>query len=300
VTSNRDQDFIILKKDDHWVISFFAMASPCEILVKCSNKSEAGKLASLAFHETRRIEKKYSRYRNNNIVYAINNSRGKAVQIDCETAGLLKYADHCFNLSDGLFDVTSGILRGAWTFKGQVINPDKSLIRKLLKHVGWNKVTWDDTRVALQPGMEIDLGGIGKEYAVDKVTNLLFSEFGFSLMVNFGGDIRTICDDANPSTWTIGIENPDQANSPVGEIQLINGAIATSGDAARYCLYKGKRLGHILNPLTGWPAEGAPRSVTVVSDQCLVAGLLATTAILQGSEAEDFLEAQEVTYHCIK
>lgn len=119
-------------------------------------------------------------------------------------------------------------------------------------------------------------------------------------MVNFGGDIRAINKTSDGTNWTIGIENPDQSNSPLGEIKLANGAIATSGDATRYCFYKGKRLGHILNPLTGWPVEDAYRSITVVSDQCIVAGLLATTAILQGGDAEEYLKAQDVTYHCIR
>ena len=297
--SKPSDEYTVRKKDDYWVIAYSAMASPCEILVRCDSDSEAGQLASLAFTETRRIEQKYSRYRDDNIIYAINNSEGKTVEIDEETVRIFRYAEQCFQLSEGQFDVTSGILRRAWTFKGQAVNPDQDKIKSLLKLVGWDKVRWDEHSITLKPDMEIDLGGIGKEYAVDVVAGKLFNESGCSLMVNFGGDIRTICHDGDAAAWTVGIENPDRANSPVGEIQMANGAIATSGDAARFCLYRGKRLGHILNPLTGWPVEGAPRSVTVISEQCLVAGYLATTAILQGPHAEDYLKAQDVQYHCI-
>lgn len=136
MTFNQDQDYIISRKDEYWTIAFSAMASPCEILVKCEHESEAGQLASLAFYKTKHIEIKYSRYRDDNIIYDINNSKGKAVEIDEETANLLKFADQCFDLSDGLFDITSGILRRAWKFKGQAINPDKKLIKELLESVG--------------------------------------------------------------------------------------------------------------------------------------------------------------------
>jgi len=118
-------------------------------------------------------------------------------------------------------------------------------------------------------------------------------------MVNFGGDIRAIGVADGDDPWDIGVENPDWENSALGLVELREGAVATSGNSRRFCYVDGRKLGHILNPLTGWPVEGAPRSVTVVGDYCLEAGLLATLAILHGREAEEFLHAQDVTSHCV-
>ena len=288
------------RAEEHWLIRFSAMASPCEVLIRCNNRSDAEDLASLSFAETKRIEQKFSRYRDDNIVYEINNSDGAAIEVDEEMARLLDYADHIYKLSGGLFDITSGVLRRAWRFDGSRAKPDNALIKSLLAKVGWDKVSWDGKNFGMLPGMEIDLGGVGKEYAVDLVAEMLHKACGLTLMVNFGGDIRAITADIEPVPWVVGVENPKQEKTAVGQINLTNGGVATSGDLRRFCMVDGVRLGHILNPRTGWPVSGAPRSVTVIGNYCVEAGLLATLAMLQGPEAEKFLEEQDAPCHCIR
>jgi thiamine biosynthesis lipoprotein len=276
------------------------MASPCEILVRSDDRSEVERLASLAFSETRRIEFTYSRYRDDNIVYRINQGNGKPIAVDDELARLLNYADQCYRLSDGLFDITSGVLRRAWKFDGSTVTPDTALIESLRKRVGWDKVRWDGRSLRLQPGQEIDLGGLGKEYAVDRVAEMLFQASGVSLMVNFGGDIRAIAAEDHRTPWVVGIENPRLQNNAVGQIDLVNGGIATSGDLHRFCYIDGVRMGHILNPRTGWPVADAPRSVTVLANSSVEAGFLATLTMLQGAHAEQFLKDQQISGHCIR
>ena len=297
--SDSGDTYQIVKHDSHWLITFKSMASPCEIFIRCSNKSEAEQLASLAFTETKRIEKTYSRYRDDNIIYAINNSNGASIEIDEELERLLNYAGQCYNLSDGLFDITSGVLRKAWRFDGNEFTPDKKLIESLLEIVGWDKVELNGNSFRMKPGMQIDLGGIGKEYAVDRVAEMLFERSGRPLLVNFGGDMRAITSEKEPVPWIIGIENPEKAKTAVGEIKLTNGGVATSGDLFRFCIVDGVRMGHILNPKTGWPVSRAPRNVTVLGSYCVEAGFLATLAILQGSQAEQFLKSQDAIGHCI-
>ena len=300
MTSEAAQRYSLSRTESHWLIAFSAMAGPCEILARCDSQCETEDLASLAVIETRRIERKFSRYRDDNIIYAINHSAGAPVEVDEELARLLTYADQCYQLSDGLFDITSGVLRRAWKFDCSVRTPDVTLIASLLEQVGWDKVAWDGHTVCLRPGMEIDLGGIGKEYAVDRVTELLSAASGAAFMINFGGDIRGRTTSECPDAWIVGIEDPGREDSAVGEIQLTNGGVATSGDLRRYCIVDGARLGHILNPRTGWPVADAPRSVTVLGSYCAEAGLLATLAMLQGADAERFLEEQGVQAHCIR
>ena len=149
--------------------------------------------------------------------------------------------------------------------------------------------------------MDIDLGGLGKEYAADRVAQLLHEQSGRRLMVNFGGDIRALGSAEHSASWRIGIENPDTEQEPIGEIELYDGGVATSGDARRYCIVDGRRLGHILDSRTGWPVRDAPKSVTILGSFCLEAGFLSTVAMLHGEDAESsFLAAQNVEHHCVR
>ena len=145
--------------------------------------------------------------------------------------------------------------------------------------------------------MEIDLGGIGKEYAVDRAAALLAARTKSSCVVNFGGDIYVGGVRRDGRTWSIGIDDPGRTGkAALYRLDIAGGGLATSGDARRFVRWKGKRLGHILNPTTGWPVLGAPSSVTVVASTCLEAGTLSTLALLQGPEARSFLEQQNVQF----
>ena len=271
------------------------------MLIVTDNTALATKLGQLVQQEAARIENKFSRYRNDNIIHAINHSDGNPVEVDKETADLLDYAQQCYQLSDGLFDITSGILRHAWKFDGSDNIPEQQLIDDLLVHVGWQKLNWRRPVITLQAGMEIDLGGIGKEYAVDRVAKLLRVETDSSCLINFGGDICVTKPRKTGVPWVIGIDgqsNSNQQHSVVPTIQLSKGAIATSGDARRYLVKDGIRYSHILNPKTGWAVTDAPRSVTVAANTCTEAGILSTLALLHGANAEQFLIQQEVQYWC--
>ncbi len=147
--------------------------------------------------------------------------------------------------------------------------------------------------------MQIDLGGIGKEYGVDKAAALLLEQTDVPCLVNFGGDIFAAGVSADTKGWQVGIEAPDSAGRIANRIiRLKNGGLATSGDARRFLLKDGVRYGHILDPTTGWPVTGAPRSITVAADTCTQAGMLATLAMLKGPDADRFLAQQDVQYWC--
>lgn len=275
------------------------MASPCEILVEAKNKAAARELCELGREEAMRIEQKFSRYRDDNIVHRIN-SGGDRIEVDEETARLLDFAGNCYDLSDGWFDVTSGVLRRAWKFidGGQI--PQQQEIERLLPHVGWHKVTWKNPWLTVPAGMEIDLGGIGKEYAVDSTLQLLSRNTDSSFMVNYGGDCHASGPLSDGSPWITGIENPRLPGDASAVIRLKSGALATSGDVFRFIRQDGKRYGHILNPNTGWPNTESPLSVTVAAATCTEAGILSTLAMLQGNDAETFLDRQAVKYWCYR
>lgn len=287
--------------DDYCVGCFSAMASPCEILVDSTDLKLAKKITRLAADEALRIDYKFSRYRDDNIVYRINNSAGGPVEVDAETAQLLDFAGELHQLSDGMFDVTSGVLRKAWQFDGSDHIPDQQLINQLLPNVGWLKLKWVSPVLTMPAGMQIDLGGIGKEYAVDRCTQLIRENCQISCLVNFGGDLAVTGPRQNGQSWKIGIESVEEPGLNSGKVlTLSRGAIATSGGVRRFVIKNGKRYGHILNPKTGWPVERAPRSVTVTAATCTEAGMLATLSMLQGENCESFLDGEGIRYWCLR
>jgi len=291
----------LLRRAGYWEGTFEAMASPCSVLAEVASAAEARRLLDLAHVEALRIEAKFSRYRQVNILHRINSSGGQPIEVDDETALLLDYAAQCHALSQGRFDITSGILRRVWRFDGSDRIPSAESVAALLPWIGWEKVTWRRPHITLPAGMEIDLGGIGKEYAVDRSTLLLAAETQASLLINFGGDLFSTGPRADGHSWRVGLDDPTATGSAsAGEIEIRRGAVATSGDARRYLLKDGIRYGHILDPHTGWPVPDAPHSVTVVANTCLEAGMLATFAMLMGKDAEKFLINQRVTHHVIR
>ncbi len=272
-----------------------AMASPCDVLMEIEDKALAQDVLNAVANEAWRIEGKFSRYKKDNIIFQINNSKGNAVAIDEETMRLLDFANELFEISEGMFDVTSGVLRQLWKFDGSSNVPERKQVKKILKNIGWQNVVRDGGNIALPEGMEIDLGGIGKEYAVDRCVQMARQKTDQSILVNFGGDLAMTATRKNNAFWSVGrlVTGSDEAS---GIFQLYGGAIATSGDANRYLLKDGIRYSHILNPLTGWSIVDAPHTVSVAAATCIEAGMMSTLAMLQGGKAEDFLKLQEVDY----
>lgn len=275
---------------------FRAMASPCEVLVATRSADEARAVAQLARDEALRIEQAYSRYRDDNQIHAINTSEGRPVAVDAELARLLDFAAHCHALSEGLFDVTAGVLRRAWRFEPGAALPTPDAVAALLGRVGWQRVSWRNPVLQMAPGMEIDLGGIGKEYAVDRALERVARISGAACLLNFGGDLRANRPPDGAPAWRIGVETDGRTTGGVPVIALASGACTTSGDTYRHVAQAGRRYGHILDPRTGWPVADAPRSVTVLGATCTETGLLSTLAMLMGSQAEAFLAAQGVVH----
>ena len=273
------------------------MASDCEVRLAGVSAARAQTLAALAIAEVRRIETKYSRYRADSVVSQINTAAGnnKPVSIDAETAQLLAFATQLFELSDGLFDATSGVLRQVWDFKAGR-KPSLQQLAEVLPRIGWNHVQWNDqTARLMQPGMELDFGGFGKEYAADRAATLLMNEGAQHGLVNLGGDIRVIGPQSDGSPWSMGIRHPRQDDAIIASIPISGGALATSGDYERFFVDGGERFCHILNPKTGWPAQHW-QSISVIAPVCVAAGAISTTAMLKGPDAIAFLERQGVSY----
>ena len=276
-------------------LRFSAMASPCEVLFDCSDAELCLPLARVVVDETWRIQNKYNRYDAKSVVSRINTSCGAVIALDQETNALISYADECYRLSEGLFDITSGVLRRIWKFDGSDNIPSDQDINNIKDFIGWQKVVWRKSEIRLPPGMEIDLGGLGKEYAVDSVHAKLIELKAPPFLINFGGDLRVSGPRTDRSSWRVAIEAAHEPGRSEGLVELRRGALTTSGDARRFLVKDGKRYSHILDPRTGRPVVNPPRSVTVAADTCLEAGLLSTLAMLQGERAEYFLDHENLT-----
>jgi thiamine biosynthesis lipoprotein len=283
-----------------WVLTFRAMATPCEVRVETEDRALALCAGEAAMREAVRIERKFSRYRPDSVVGRINAGAGTPFGVDAETAHLLDFSAHCWRISDGLFDITSGVLRRVWTFDGSDKLPARLEVLAARKLVGWRKLRWQDPVILLRDGMEIDLGGVGKEYAVDRALAAARRQIAAPLLVNFGGDLAVSGPRANAERWRVAIESVDRSGAAEAMLEIGAGALATSGDARRYLLKDGVRYSHILDPRSGWPVKDPPRSVTVAAATCLEAGMMATLAMLQGRGAEDFLAREKVRAWCIR
>ena len=230
------------------------------------------------------LEARYSRYRVDSIVSVINQRAGSGVytELDPETQALFDLAGRLWDVSEGLFDITSGPLRQAWDFRAEGC-ADPTRIESALSLVGWEHIEWRESGLRLPtPGMEIDLGGIAKEYAADGAISLMRNLKVTSALIELAGDVATIGDNEDATPWRVGIQDPEGSGS-LCTLQLSNAAIATSGNYARVINYQRRRYGHLLNPKTGWPVEG-PSSVSVLDSHCLTAGAVATVACLHSEE----------------
>ncbi len=277
------------------------MASHCEVRVYAHDESAARSWSDAAISEVRRIETKYSRYRPDSVTSVINRSAGQSpVDVDAETAGLLDFGAQLYKQSGGLFDLSSGVLRRAWDFKSARLPADGAL-DELLPLVGWSKIEWNSQRIFLpRAGMEIDFGGIGKEYAADRAAAMILELGCRHGLVNLGGDVRVVGPHADASPWRVAVQDPRRGpGQTIAYMNVPHGAMATSGDYERYFEHDGLRYSHLLDPRTGWPANHW-RSVSVVAPVCLAAGACATVATLKPiDEALVFLAEQGVRYLAI-
>ena len=238
-----------------------------------------------------RLEARYSRYREDSVISLINARAGTNIftPLDTETEALINLGDQLWQESNGLFDLTSGALRHVWNFQDTPQASPEDLER-WLPMVGWDRVERDNRGIHLpDTGMEIDLGGLAKEYAVDAVIDFLRRHGAVSALVNLAGDIATIGAQQSGEPWQVGIRRPGTTDSIIS-VDLVDSAIATSGTYERMLKSDGRVISHLLNPKTGLPTEG-PESVTVIDRHCLTAGAIATVACLQPAmEATAWLE----------
>jgi thiamine biosynthesis lipoprotein len=267
------------------------MGSPCEIRVFGPSPEANERAAAQASGEIERLERKYTRFRDDSLTARINASAGdrSGIIVDDETAALLDYAEAAWQESDGRFDLTSGVLRRCWNFKSGRL-PTTAQLAAVLECVGWQHVRWERPRLVLERrGMELDFGGVVKEYAADRAAEALRLHGREAALVDLGGDIRVVGPRPGGQPWWVGIRDPRAPERALVSLPMREGAVTTSGDYERFMVVDGVRYAHILDPRTGWPVEGL-RSVSVVAPLCIVAGSATTIAMLHGESGGRWLD----------
>ncbi len=224
---------------------------------------------------------------------SIVNENGSIILSD-ETYTVVKEATKLYESTGGLFDITVYPLMVEWGFTTEDYKvPTDDKIKELLKLTGIDKITLDDEthQLTLKSGTQIDLGGIAKGYTSAKIMDI-FSEYGIkSGLVSLGGNVQLCGSKIDGSNWRVGVENPDNTikalstSDYIGVIEISDKALITSGGYQRYFVDEdGNKHHHIIDPRTGSPSDSGLISVTIVSDDGLLADGLSTSLFIMGKD----------------
>ena len=261
------------------------MGTVIEITLQTDDEEGAKKAALQAFQEIKRIEQLMSPWIGTSDVSCLNRSAGKDwVKVSPETFNVIQRSQKISGLSEGAFDITIAPLTQLWRkARERGVPPPSEEVKKILGLVNFkNLLIRPDGKVFLKKkGMAIDLGGIAKGYAVDRAFEILTSLGYKNFIVNAGGDLWA-GGLKNNEPWSIGIQDPRSAEKVMATISVLDSAVATSGDYEKFFSHQGKRYHHILNPKTGFPAEGC-QSVTILCKDGMTADGLATAVFVLGS-----------------
>ena len=267
-------------------LSFAALGTQCEVQYAATGgDNQAAEFERAATSWVNAFEARFSRFRPDSLLSRINDAAGREwITIDAEMEAMLKLCDTLHFMTQGVLDPTALPVIRLWDYKAATPRlPGAAEISRALSLVGWRKVQRAAGKVFLpEPGMALDFGGFGKEYAVDIVAQIAAEHGIASALVDFGHDLRALGAPPGRPAWHIGLENPTKPGTPSGSIAIVGKGVASSGDYIRGFVVEGKRYGHIIDPRTGMPVSNGCSQATVVAANCLQAGVLSTTAFVLG------------------
>lgn len=279
------QSAVIREENGLSVLTFHAMGTLCRVLMVEPSRAAADACFDDILNSVADFEARYSRFLDGSLIGRINAAAGRHwVETDDETDRLLQLCANLHFMTGGAFDPTALPLIRCWNWKANPpVVPDEKTLSAARELVGWNRVERRRGGVFLPvPGMCLDLGGIGKEYAVDFVVAIAARHGVENVMVDFGQDIRVHGTPPGRPAWHVGLENPKHPGTCWGSVAVLDHAVATSGDYLRHFVHQGRRYGHIIDPRSGYPVDNGCMSVSVVAPTCTIAGILTTTAFILG------------------
>jgi thiamine biosynthesis lipoprotein len=231
------------------------------------------------------FEAHYSRFIADSLIGRINAAAGVSwVEVDPETDALFNLCQEMVFFTRGVFDPTALPLIRLWNWKDKnPVIPTEEKISEMREFTGWRKVQRRKGAIFLPlKGMCLDLGGIGKEYAVDRVLMLALQRGISNVLVDFGQDVRVHGQSPHKTPWHIGLDDPKHPGHCWTGVAVNNHAVATSGDYFRNFIAGGRKYGHIVDPRTGYPVNNGCEAVSIIAPHCTMAGILSTTAFVLG------------------
>lgn len=268
-------------------LKFRALGTDCRIQYSATGNDYAAAFAKEAVQWVADFETKYSRFRDSSLISEINRNAGVCwTEIDAEVESIFAICDDLYFMTQEVLDPTMLPLIHLWDYRRKHRSlPSDSSVEETRKLVGWRKVERKPGAVFLpEKGMALDLGGFGKEYAVDKVAAIAVGHRLEGCLVDFGRDIHAVGTPPQSPAWHIGLENPETPGTSWSSLAAVNLGIATSGDYRRFFEHKGRRFGHILDPRSGRPVVNGILAVTIAANSCLEAGVLSTAVFVLGEE----------------
>lgn len=274
---------------------FNAMGTQCQIVFRAPSQKQASAFREAAIRWVEDFERKYSRFKADSLISEINRDAGaRWVETDAELDSMLSLCDWYHWSTGGVFDPTAMPLIRLWDYhEERPVVPSDDEIKQARELVGWSKVERRAGGIFLPHlGMSIDLGGIGKEYAVDRVLEMSAQWGVRDVMVDFGRDIRVAGESPHTGGWRVGLEHPDDPGRCWGGVLVSERAVTTSGDYLRSFEVDGRRYGHIIDPRSGRPVENGCNAATVIAQSCTEAGVLSTATLVLGQKKGLALIAQ--------
>lgn len=260
----------------------FGMDTVVDITVYGENAQQA---VTKANEELVRLENLLSVTKDESDITKINQNAGIKTAVSAEVMEILSKAQTVSKQTGGIFDVTVYPVVKAWGFTTDERHvPDERTLQALLPHVDYNKLLldFDENTVSMEQNMAVDLGGIAKGYASQKIADTLKQNGVQSAVLNLGGNVQTIGRKPDGKNWGVAVEYPGTqehfARVDVGETSLI-----TSGAYQRYFEENGKKYHHIIDPRTGMPADSGLKSATVVCGDPVVGDALSTALFIMGT-----------------
>lgn len=268
----------------------YLMGTLFEITAVHTNIDSCKKAMYYALKEVERIEKVMSNYRDSSEISFVNkNAFLKPVKVSAELFGIIERSIAYSHKFDGYFDITVGPLTNYWGFNSEhpiKTEPDEKRIKELLEFVNYKyiKLNYIDSTISYSKnGVEIDLGGIAKGYALDRAVDVLRKRGVYDFLISGGGDIYASGRKADGKKWIVGIKDPRNNEVLLEVFEVENTGVLTSGDYERFEIINGKRYHHIFNPKNGFPSETS-QSATIVLDKCEYGVVLSKILFITGTE----------------
>lgn len=230
-------------------------------------------------------------------IWNLNHANGAPVEVQPETADLLRLAVEIGEASSGAFDVTIAPASALWDFRSETpVLPDADVLRAAAARVDYRNILIEGNTVTLKNGAELDLGAIAKGYIADRVAEYLRGEGVTAACINMGGNVVTIGSKSDGSAWTVGVRDPNGApDQSKAVLELTDASAVTSGTYERGFDLNGVRYHHLLDPKTGWPVQNGLASVTIVGARSDICDALSTACFVLGEQdSRPLLEAYGV------